>query len=1194
MLITRVNKEPPDITRVIVDMSWWLDTHEIVTKIVSSEVITGMSGWSESPYPPPGSPPPYDPTPLLLLSSTMDVTNRQLIIFVEFGTSGVAYTLQFILDGSSSRRITFEVGVQLTGVPPEQPMPLPPPPSGAAGQEPGARYLNILGGMMEGELYLFHDPLYPTEAATKAYVDSVVGSGGGGPSGDFLPLTGGALTGPLFLPSALPTINTQAAHKLYVDQRDAYLQGQISVLAEDLLFVGQCHVVTDVTLFTAASGITPSPGPLPAAQAHYKGYYVIVVDTGRPPAGSHIPADDYTLHDWLICDGSAWVHLKLGLVYFTASQVAVIPAIQGNTDVQSALTWLSTNSMRSWNARTGAVTMTLADVTGVGGAPVASPLFTGTPRAPTASPGTSTTQLATTAFVMGQVASATTGVSSWNGRAGNVTLATLDITTAGGAPLASPIFTGDPRAPTPLVTDNDTSIATTAFVHNSLLGLGSSYLPLSGGTLTGLLQLPLTLPTLDQHAVNKLYVDQRDAVIQGEISVLAQDLLFIGQCHVVTDSTLFTDASGITPSPGPLPAAVPGYKGYYVIVVDNGRPPGVSHIPADDYTLHDWLICDGSAWVHLKLGLKFFTAAEIEVIPAIQGTTDVQSALTWLSVNKLNKAGDTMTGPLLLAADPANPMGAATKQYVDANTGSVAGVYLPIAGGSMTGPLLLSGDPSNNLGAATKQYVDAKTGTGSAAYLPLTGGTLAGPGNLTVSGGLTANQNLTVTGDAAVGQILTVRGTNNYPQLQLFNSANAADQKRVVMYSDPTGSLNMQFNSDSGLAASTFFSVARGSGYTITSMTLTAPGINLTGTNINLNGAAWVSGTLSGNGIYSNAGFSLNNSGGGLTYDNNYCYYTQDSSRWQWRYTRANGTMSYVRGSDFLALFTIDGGGSLSNTGSMSVGNALSVVNGVSAASLQISGETNTNSIMNRSGAFYVASNYSYYLGRGGDGVWSFVENGTATCSVDASGSLSAKNVISAGTNVHARGGLYASDDNMVFGPGGITRFIQFQSGWYWDWNGGNGDLTWMGGGSHWVETRAYDGYWANYRAGMTGAGPYYDFSDERAKEDVEFTTVGLPEILRVNPIRFTRVTYPVPEQEAEPKLKQLTHTPEIGFGARQLRDIIPEAVRIVGFPLPDGTGGFDDADPTLGVTLGPIVAALVNAVKDLQAQINNLGGTHV
>jgi hypothetical protein len=39
------------------------------------------------------------------------------------------------------------------------------------------------------------------------------------------------------------------------------------------------------------------------------------------------------------------------------------------------------------------------------------------------------------------------------------------------ATIASPVFTGDPRAPTPAVADNDTSIATTAFVTSAVAGV---------------------------------------------------------------------------------------------------------------------------------------------------------------------------------------------------------------------------------------------------------------------------------------------------------------------------------------------------------------------------------------------------------------------------------------------------------------------------------------------------------------------------------------------------------------------------------------------------------------------------------------------------------------------------------------------------------------------------------------------------
>lgn len=124
----------------------------------------------------------------------------------------------------------------------------------------------------------------------------------------------------------------------------------------------------------------------------------------------------------------------------------------------------STTGVSQWNGRTGAVTMNMADVTAAGGAALASPAFTGTPTAPTASPGTSTTQLATTAFVAAAISGSVAGVASWNTRTGAVTLTLADVTGVGGAPLASPVFTGAPTAPTLTAGDSSTGIATTAFV----------------------------------------------------------------------------------------------------------------------------------------------------------------------------------------------------------------------------------------------------------------------------------------------------------------------------------------------------------------------------------------------------------------------------------------------------------------------------------------------------------------------------------------------------------------------------------------------------------------------------------------------------------------------------------------------------------------------------------------------------------
>ena len=134
-------------------------------------------------------------------------------------------------------------------------------------------------------------------------------------------------------------------------------------------------------------------------------------------------------------------------------------------------------------------------------APLVSPVFLGNPQAPTPAPGDNDTSIATTGFVVardiflqdqiddiagGGGVGTITGVSAGTGltgggTAGGVTLALVipvaiahggtnattpgaALANLGGAPLNSPVFTGDPRAPTPLSTDIDNSIATTAWV----------------------------------------------------------------------------------------------------------------------------------------------------------------------------------------------------------------------------------------------------------------------------------------------------------------------------------------------------------------------------------------------------------------------------------------------------------------------------------------------------------------------------------------------------------------------------------------------------------------------------------------------------------------------------------------------------------------------------------------------------------
>lgn len=96
---------------------------------------------------------------------------------------------------------------------------------------------------------------------------------------------------------------------------------------------------------------------------------------------------------------------------------------------------VSVSGVSSVNGLTGAVT---------GIATLSSPTFTGIPAAPTAAADTNTTQIATTAYVIGQ----------------------------GYAKLASPTLTGTPAAPTASPGTNTTQIATTAYVTTAVAAAG--------------------------------------------------------------------------------------------------------------------------------------------------------------------------------------------------------------------------------------------------------------------------------------------------------------------------------------------------------------------------------------------------------------------------------------------------------------------------------------------------------------------------------------------------------------------------------------------------------------------------------------------------------------------------------------------------------------------------------------------------
>jgi hypothetical protein len=148
----------------------------------------------------------------------------------------------------------------------------------------------------------------------------------------------------------------------------------------------------------------------------------------------------------------------------------------------------------------------------------------------------------------------------------------------------------------------------------------------------------------------------------------------------------------------------------------------------------------------------------------------------------LQLVGGTMTGPLLLSADPTVSGEAATKNYVD----GLAGQFLPLTGGTLSGPLQAETSFVTNVTGTGAGYIQLNINTNIAGSLNNTSigfwnrnllngagmyhgvAPLAGVrfGALTATGGATGATWLTLAAAEATFNVpLRMQGTGNNPVL---------------------------------------------------------------------------------------------------------------------------------------------------------------------------------------------------------------------------------------------------------------------------------------------------------------------------------------------------------------------------------------------------------------------------------------------
>jgi hypothetical protein len=101
-------------------------------------------------------------------------------------------------------------------------------------------------------------------------------------------------------------------------------------------------------------------------------------------------------------------------------------------------------------------------------------------------------------------------------------------------------------------------------------------------------------------------------------------------------------------------------------------------------------------------------------------------------------------------------------------------------------------------------------------------------------------------------------------------------------------------------------------------------------------------------------------------------------------------------------------------------------------------------------------------------------------------------------------------------------------------------------------------------------AGAYQQASDARGKRDIKVATEGMAVVRQLNPVTYHRVH---PDPPPEHPGWTGPDSEELGFVAQEVQPVLPDAV-------------IENPSGMLGVALMPLIAALTNAVKELDARL--------
>jgi hypothetical protein len=306
----------------------------------------------------------------------------------------------------------------------------------------------------------------------------------------------------------------------------------------------------------------------------------------------------------------------------------------------------------------------------------------------------------------------------------------------------------------------------------------ANYLALSGGTMAG--QIVTLPPVAAGDAVNKNYVDTNIAALRS----------FIGTWQVAANTP---DITGGAPTPGDYYIAVTA-----VPSVAEVAPVGIPGIAGQTINNGDMVIWDavGSIWELIRGGP--LTVAEADAL-------------------YLQLVGGTMTGPLVLSADPTVGGEAATKNYVD----GLAGQFLPLTGGDLSGNIRFTQGTATISGFNPNTVLNITAASGGG--LGRDGGQLnlnGGAANATFFGGniTVASGNNATGGGTQNGQVTIQTGTAPRLTIHPVNGITVGLNTTFTLFADPVTDLQA--------ATKRYVDAVAGGGGPVT---VVADGVSITG-----------------------------------------------------------------------------------------------------------------------------------------------------------------------------------------------------------------------------------------------------------------------------------------------------------------------------------------------------------------------------